>query len=250
MKNDFTIKSITLEKLNNDEYAQFIKGVLNLVFNANLEKLGVSQELFDATRNNLDLLTEASRQSRLSVETEKIIKIDKQRSEVLSFLISSFRLEQKNVDTSRKESALVLYKEFKNYTGTQSLPARQKSQAIDALIKDLEKTQFEPHLKTLGLQKSVKALVEYNQEYQKLVEGRAENQIANTLINVKKTRKDTNLLYKELIKYAFSMNVIHPSVESANFIILLNKLIDDTMTANRQRLSQGASAKNMLRSDK
>lgn len=249
MKNDFTIKAIALERLNNDEYAQFIKGVLNLVVNATLEKLAVSEELFEATRKNLELLTEASRQSRLSQETERIVQIDRQRSDVLLFLLSSFRFEQKNVEETRKEAASILYKEFKNYVGTQSLPTRQKSQAIDAFLKDLNKAQFETHIRTLGLQKSVKALVDYNQEYQRLVEGRAENQIANTLINVKKTRKDTNPLYKEIIKYAYSMNVIHPSVETANFIVLLNKLIDDTMSANKQRISQLTTSKAVVKKE-
>lgn len=243
MANDYGIKSIPVEKLNNDEYAQFVKGVLSLVSGATLEKLSVSETIFDGLHKNVELLTEASRQSRQSQDTEKITQIDKQRTEVLSYLLSSFRLEQKNIDSVRKAAASTLFKEFKNYVGTQSLPSRQKSQAIDAFVKDLKKPQSVTHLTILGLLRSVDALEDYNKKYQKLVEGRAESQIATSLINVKQVRKEANQYYKDIVKYAGAMNVIHPTLESGNFIALLNKLIDDTMLSNKQRLSQLASAK-------
>lgn len=243
MVSEYSIKSIPLEKLNNDEYAQFMKGVINLVSGATLEKLSVSEALFNGIRQHQDLLTEASRQSRQSQETEKITQVDKQRTEVLSYLLSSFRLEQKNIDANRRASALVLFREFKNYIGTQSLPVRQKSQAIDAFIKDIRKPQLASHLNTLGLLRSVDALEGYNESYQKLLEGRAESQVATSLINVKQVRKETNQYYKDVVKYAGAMNVIHPTLESGNFVALLNKLIDDTMLSNKQRLSQLASAR-------
>ena len=135
-----------LSRLNNDEYAQFLKGVIKLVNVATIEKLAIKQELFSAIENNLELLTEASRQSRSSKESENINRLDKQRSELLSYLLSSFRLGKKSSLESHREAASVLVTAFKNYTGVQSLPTRQKSQAIDALLKDLEKPEFSKHL--------------------------------------------------------------------------------------------------------
>lgn len=247
MKNLTTINSLALDKLNNDEFAQFMKGVVNLATNATLEKLSVKEDVFNELKRNLELLTEASRQSRLSQETEKLISLDKQRSELLSFVVSSFSLERKNVITSRKEAATVLYKEFKNYKGVQTLPIRQKSQAIDALLKDLKKPQLEQYVNILGLQKSVTALEDLNQRYQKLLEGRAENQVNVLLVNVKKVRKETRELYYEVVRYAYAMNLINPSEESISFINLLNKLIEDTKNANKQRLAQSSSAKNGMK---
>ncbi|WP_424652065.1 hypothetical protein [Capnocytophaga gingivalis] len=46
-------------KLNNDEYAQFIKGVVKLVNTTTPEKLGLKSDLVTAIENNLELLTEA-----------------------------------------------------------------------------------------------------------------------------------------------------------------------------------------------
>lgn len=232
-----------LSRLNNDEYAQFLKGVIKLVNVATIEKLAIKQELFSAIENNLELLTEASRQSRSSKESENINRLDKQRSELLSYLLSSFRLGKKSSLESHREASSVLVTAFKNYTGVQSLPTRQKSQAIDALLKDLEKPEFSKHLKTLSLLHAVTSLKDANLKYQELIDVRAESQVSTKVINVKQIRKETQRLFKELARFAFSNNVINPSAESANFITLFNKLMDDTIIANKQRLSQTSASK-------
>ena len=63
-------------KLNNDEYAQYTKSILKLLETITAEKLGVKEELITSLSKNLDLLTEASRQSRSSKESEKINLLD------------------------------------------------------------------------------------------------------------------------------------------------------------------------------
>ena len=57
------INSIRLEKLNNDEFAQFIKVTLNLVQDVTLEKIGIQKELYESLQKRLDDLTEATRNS-------------------------------------------------------------------------------------------------------------------------------------------------------------------------------------------
>ncbi|GET44846.1 DUF6261 family protein [Capnocytophaga felis] len=234
-----------LVKLNNDEYAQFIKGAMGLIDENDLDKLAVRKELFTSIQKNLDLLTEASRQTRSSKESENINRLEKQRSELLSYVISSFRLAKKSSMESHKESAQVLVKEFKNYSRVASLPTRQKSQAIDALIKDLEKPEISKHLNALSVSHAVASLKQANTRYQELVGVRAETQATTPLINVKKVRKEAHVLYKELVRFAFSNNVIHPSEESKNFITLLSKLMEDTMNAYKQRLGQLKANKNI-----
>ncbi|MFK8303539.1 DUF6261 family protein [Capnocytophaga stomatis] len=234
-----------LVKLNNDEYAQFIKGVVKLIDVDNLDKLAIRQELFTDIQTKLDLLTEASRQSRSSKESMEINVLDKQRNELLSYLLSSFKLGKKSSLAAHKEASQVLVNEFKSYSKVQSLPTRQKSQAIDALIKDLEKPEISKHLNALSVSHAVASLKQANTRYQELVGVRAETQATTPLINVKKVRKEAHVLYKELVRFAFSNNVIHPSEESKNFITLLSKLMEDTMNAYKQRLGQLKANKNI-----
>ena len=104
-------------KLNNDEYAQYTKSILKLLETITAEKLGVKEELITSLSKNLDLLTEASRQSRSSKESEKINLLDKKRNELLSYLLSSFKIAKKSSLQAHKESAQTLSLEFKNYKG-------------------------------------------------------------------------------------------------------------------------------------
>lgn len=90
----------------------------------------------------------------------------------------------------------------------------------------------------MGVSHSVAPLKEANAKYQELVDVRAENQINTNTINVKKVRKETDTLYKELARFVFANHIVNPSAETANFSTLFNKLIDDTISANKQRLAQ------------
>lgn len=232
------ISSIRFERLNNDEFAQFIKTLINLAEEASLEKVGVKQEWITLLKGYVDDLTEASRQSRLSSETQSISMLDKQRGQLVVFLLSSFRNERNHILENRKEAGSYLYKLTRNFAGIQSLPTRQKSQTISALLKDLKKPHEATLVETLGLTQVVEKLTEYNQEYQRLVESRAEKQIKNVKINTKRVRLEATKVYRGVVKYAFATNLLHQTQESASFVELLNKLISDTMAANKQRLAQ------------
>ncbi|MDO4881620.1 MAG: DUF6261 family protein [Capnocytophaga sp.] len=225
-------------KLNNDEYSQFIKGILKLLHPLDKGSLGIKEELITKISTNLDLLTDASRQSRVSKESEEISRLDKERNNLVTYLLSSFKINKKSSLASHKEAAQFLSIEFKNYKGIVTLPYRQKSQAIDSIIKDLEKPLSTKYLHTLGVYHTVSSLKEINLKYQELVDVRAENQVNASMVNVKKIRKETESLYKELIRYAFSYHIINPTTENTTFISLFNKLVNDTMNAYIHRLSQ------------
>ena len=243
MKVVLDIKNIKLEKLNSVEYAHFIKSMLDLVKNVGLEHLNLEQEVYNKLLKYQEYLTEATRQSRYSKETKKINEWDKQRSKYMVYLLSSFKLEQKNPLEIRREAGTILYGALKNYAGIHTLPLGQKTQTIEGFLLDIKKPELAPHLNTLGLGNTVRLLTEANTECYKLTTGRAENQLSNVLINSKKVRKEATELYRYLVKCVSGQHMVSQSEESANFIKLLNKLVSDTMSSNKQRLSQGTSNK-------
>lgn len=243
MKAIIDVKSVKLNQLNNDEYAHFMKSVANLIQNATLEKLSLEENDFEEFQNKLELLTDVVRQTRSSAETKKIVDLDKQRTKMLSFLLSSIKIGRNNIDEVNKESSVLLYNDIKNYYGIQTLPSRQKSNAIDGLLKDLSKSKNVLHINRLRLSEVIIELNKCNQEHQRLVEGRAESQFVNVLPNAKRMRDELNEMYKYFVTCAFASNVVKSSLESLNFIGLLNKLIEDTMLSNKQRLSQVSSVK-------
>ena len=112
-KIDISLPNVS--KLNNDEYAQFVKGIVKLVYAGTIEKLRVEEELVTAIQENVELLTEASRQSRSTKESGNMAQLDKKRNEILSYLLSSFKVGKKSAIQSQKEAADILLLEFKNY---------------------------------------------------------------------------------------------------------------------------------------
>lgn len=243
MEQIIDLKSIKFVQLNNDEFAQFITGVSNLIQSATPEKLFISEKIFREFKEKLNELTEVGRQTRISKETQSIAELDKKRSELVVFLLSSFRVEQKNIITRRKDAATTLYTSCKNHLGIQLLPLRQKTHAINTLIKELNKEDNKKLIDILGVTDAITILTSYNHDLQKLLDGRAESQIANSSPSAKILREELTKLYKYITKCAFAMNITNKTDESTNFVNLINKLIEDTTIANHQRLAQVASSK-------
>lgn len=244
MKNLTELKAVNLDKLSIGEYSQFIERVVNLIVKATPEKLFLEDDLLPALQEKLVLLTEVIGQSYASQETKQLNELDKERNKLAVFLLSSFRLEKNSIEEDRKKAATELYNISKNYIGVQTFPMRQKTQFINGMTNDLYKAENKKHIVTLGLLKTLDLLDEKNKAYQTLSEGRSESQLANKVVSFKEVKKETNALYRRLTKFAFAGNLLHESAESMNFINLLNKLITETMAANKQRLSQALVSKN------
>ncbi|MDO4881026.1 MAG: DUF6261 family protein [Capnocytophaga sp.] len=246
MEEFLEINTVRLEKLNNDEFTQFIKSVLAMVENTTIEKLHIKPTIIDALHKCQEELTEASRQNRQNEETTNINQLDKQRGKLVVFLLTSFRNERQNVIEDRKEAAIALYSVSKNFLGIQSLPARQKTQTISALLKDLSKESHKKHIITLGLSEAVESLEKYNLQCQKLIDSRSATQSYNSKTNTKKIRKDASALYRLLTRFASASYLLNNSKENTTFIELINKLIADTMTENKKRLAQISSNKKTM----
>ncbi|MDO5105674.1 DUF6261 family protein [Capnocytophaga sp.] len=245
MKNILNIKSITLDSLNNLEYAQFVETLLGLIKETTPEAINVEESVITSMKGFLNDLTEATKQTRFSTETPKIADYDKERSKYIVYLMSVLRVERNNIDPKRKEAADILYINLKNYIGIQSIPTRQKTNAITGLLIDIRKPNLAPYASIIGFEKTIEALEEANKNYQKHVSGRREDKLTNALINTNKVRREANALYKYISKCAYATYLLQQSAESKKFIDLLNGLIAETISANKQRLAQANSNKSI-----
>lgn len=236
------ILPINLQRLNNAEYTQFQSSVEKLVQTATPQKLGVSSQLFTEFKANIESLTDISNHSKTSNHTKDLENLDKERDGLAVYLLATFRNERRSPIEARKLAAISLYNTTKNYIGLQNLPNRQETQVIEGLIIDLEKPENTAHLTTLGLIEVVEKLKAKNLEYKELTQNRAEEQVTNKLESAKKIREKTNIQYDEIVTRAFVNSVAVPSEETANFVISINKLIEDTTNAYKQRM--GIKTKN------
>ncbi|ATA90781.1 hypothetical protein CGC56_00480 [Capnocytophaga canimorsus] len=232
------IKEVNLGKFNNAEYTQFLSFTKELIEKAGLEQLGIADTAFEQFKSNIELLTDAAHQSRISSETKELSEIDKQRNEIIAFLLMNFRSELKNPIEKRRKAGTELYNATKPYSKIKSLPIRQKTQNIEGLITDLTKEANLPHLNTLGIKEAVEKLNALNVKYKKLLANRADSQISVPQIRIGQLRKETNQIYDYLITKAFVSSVASPSEENKTFVHSINKLITDTTIAYKLRQGQ------------
>lgn len=235
MKKIEHIKNIQLSRLNNDEYTQFLKTTANYIYTIDLTTMNVENSLLDMFKNNINELTSSSRGKKISHNSKNLKELDKKRNELSVFLLSSIRLERKSPILHKKKSAEHLYRVVKNYFGLQVLPKRQKSHAIDSLVLELKKLENFNCIGDLLLSVVVDDLYLANQKYQTLIMDRAEEQIGNKKRTTISIRKETDIIYHNIITYIFAKSVIEPNQYTENFIKLQNKLISDTISSLKQR---------------
>lgn len=229
------VKELHLPKLNNAEYTQFLSNVQKLIEVATPQKLGFTEELFGGFKANIQTLTDIAKQSKTSDETAELNALDKKRDEEAVYLLTAIKNERKTPIEARKTAALSLYNLTKPYIGLQKLPHRQETQAIEGLIIDLEKPENAENITKLGLAEVLSALKATNLRYKELTAERAGNQVAIVMESAKEVRQRTDKQYDEIATRAFVASVANPTEETQNFISHLNKLIEDTQLAYKQR---------------
>lgn len=230
------LKSINLTSLNNNEYSQFLKDVENLVEIATTEKLHIKEDVFSAFKEHITQLIDSTNQSKSRHETQKLNELNKKRDKLATYLLSMLRVETKSTIETKKEAASILYTQSKSYLGISKYPNRQKTNIIDSLVTDFLKPENAVYVNKLGLSDVVTELKNINLQYSKLTGERAENQVKTELPSVKELRKATDNHYDLITNWAYGSSLITPSEETATFIKMLNKLIEDTVMSRKQRM--------------
>ncbi|GIZ15372.1 hypothetical protein RCZ15_19330 [Capnocytophaga catalasegens] len=238
MEEILKIKEARFSKLNHEEYTHFIRSAERLILTATPEKLGVSEDIVNEFSANIEKLTQVIRHSRVSNETAEMTKLDKQRDDVAVYLLTIVRNERKTPIEAKQKAAMALYNITKNYQGIQLLPKRRETQAIDSLLSDLSTSENAAYIAKLSLTDVVNQLSKINKRYDELTAQRADNQLAQNVESAKKIRIKTTEQYDTIVMYAFASSIINPSNESKVFVMSLNKLIDDTNTAYKRRMSR------------
>lgn len=236
MRTIIKIKELGLPKLNNSEYTQFLSNVVRLVETAGLNNVGVEEEVFLAFKQNVKQLSDLGTQTKSSTETQELAVLDKKRDEMVSYLIAHIKNERKTSIERKKNASLVLYNIAKPFTGIQNLPNRQETQQIETLISQITTKPNREHLATLGLEEVVTELQSSNQRYKEITATRADSQLESPLINTKKIRLETDKQYDYFTTMAFVYSVMYENQEIKNFVTSINKLIEDTNMAYKQRM--------------
>lgn len=233
MKKFTKIETISLSRLNNVQFTQFLSEVEKLIQVATPEKLFIEPELFDAFAKNIKTLTQLAYENRANSQTKELVQLDKQRDEVIGYLFDMIRTERKSHHSQRQEAGKVLYETTKNYKGIANLPYREESLAVKALLEDFSKAKNTAHLTTLGLSESITLLAQLNTNFEAKMGDRMQEQVANVVGNSKQLRRESTEQYAEIVLRAQSQSVVNPSEQVTIFVAHLNRLIGDTILASK-----------------
>lgn len=233
-----TIKDITLTRLNNAEYTQYLSNVEALITKANPSMLGIADTLFSAYTENIRKLTEIAKHTTASKETQVLETLDQERDSLIVYTLTCIKNERKSPIKARKDAAMALYIIIKPYIGIQTMPNRQETQLIEGLITDLHRPENATYINVLGLSDAVNTLNTTNQEYKRLTADRIEAKLSVPTESIKKIRTATDEQYKEIVLRAFAQSVALPNAEATAFVTSINKLIEETTIAYKQRIAQ------------
>lgn len=235
----------SLNKLNNNEYAEFMRRFRELVEKAgSLEgqeersALGFEWADYDVFAADQRLVTDLVGESRVQLQTEEMGLVDKERSGEVSYLFLYLRTKKHTHQKEQRQAAVTLYNIAKPCVGCQRLPAMQKTATISALLFDLRKEEVAPLVSLLHLEEVLDRLEALNNQYAALMNERAKVRIATKLEDSKSVRKRMSLYYDYLTAMAFVQSVAHPTEATAHFVRSLNALIDEVRASYNQRIAQ------------
>lgn len=250
MKSIVKIQSMGLDKLNNAEYSNFMSRFSSLV-----NKVGTKEEVpetsalgfevadFLVFEEDRSILTDIVSRSRISLQTEGMGSLDKERDNWVVFLFSVLRTEKESPIATRQQAANTLYKVLNPYMQCYRLPNQQETAQIDGLLVDIKKEENASFVKLLGLEDIITGLEETNGMYAELTQQRTHDQVVSQLEESKVIRNRMGEYYDYMTSVTFANSICHPSETIDTFIKDLNALVDETRMLYNLRIAQAKANK-------
>lgn len=250
MKTIVKIQSMGLDKLNNAEYSNFMSRFSSLVNKAGTKEevpetsaLGFEVADFLVFEEDRSTLTDIVSKSRISLQTEDMGSLDKERDSWVVFLFSVLRTEKESPIAIRRQAANTLYKLLYPYAQCYRLPNQQETAQIDGLLLDMKKEENASLVKLLGLDEVLTGLEETNGMYAELTQQRTHDQAVSQLEESKVVRNRMGEYYDYMVSVTFANSICYPSEIIDTFIKDLNALIDETRALYNQRIAQAKANK-------
>lgn len=239
MKEIIKIKTTGFSKLNNAEYTNFSVRFLTLANAAGYEELGLdtTTDLEEYTKL-VGQMNDLVAQSRISNQTAELDRIDKQRDDLVVYLLTVIRNAKSSPLEDEKAAGTLLYNLTKPYIGIQRLPDQQETVQIKGLLLDLAKAEYQEAIAKLNLVSLIESLDDANATYSSLTKERTEGRVNAQMDNSTTVRARMDVLYDYITTMAFVNSVAHPTAKNAQFVTSLNALIDEVITLYNIRMAQ------------
>lgn len=227
-----------LGKLNNAEYTNLMTRTQNSIISFTPEVLGIEVSDFKNFQDNLALMNDLLVQSQTSDQTAQLEAFDKERDDILVYLLAAIRTAKSSPISSQRDAGTSLYNLTKPYFGTQALPNQQETAKITALYTDLTKDTPKAQIATLGLTDVLLSLNEANQRYATHIDQRTQEKATAQLEKTKNIRTLMDNQYDNMMTLVFVKSVATPTPNSDSFIKEQNALIAEINALYKQRIAQ------------
>ena len=190
--------------------------------------LYISQELIDAMKADLQEMIELNKQTRSSVETKRLLELDRQRDRLAAYILGVTARASELPDDEDRKLGEELYNELKVYEGIGKLPQDDETVTIRGMLNDIRKEKFAAALTAFGIEKYANQLEEVNEQYAELASQRSDNtKETKKKANNAELRARLSKMLEAVADYAFAANLLHGTEETAAFIEDLNLFIEE-----------------------
>ena len=247
MEEFIVINQIRLSRLDNGRHFEYHNHVYNLLHAADATKIGIPAEKITAYKADLDVEEEINRETQASLNTQRMMKKDEERDDLLSFIFNTIRTNRLSPEQAMATAADELNVVAKPYYGIQKLGLDQESAFINGLLRDFQKTDNAPYVTTLKLTSALQKLETANAEFRQIYDARSATRADNKLPQAKVARAKTDDMYEQIVfilKAAYYYGIA--PVERPLIVSIVNKMnqrMEETINAFQKSLAQKKAAK-------
>ena len=155
-------------------------------------------------------------------ETVKVELADKGRDKAVSAFNRAIKTSLLSENTKEVDAAQSLSTLLKSFKKLQHLNFEAESIAIDQMVVELRKENYQPKVELLNLGQFVTRMKAANDSFKTLYEGRTEGVVLTVSYNAKSLRKALMKEYKYFAGYVVSMARAHDTAEFNSILLWLN----------------------------
>lgn len=204
--------------------------------------IGLKKEQVESLDSYIDQISDLNSQSRILHETAARKRIDHDRMNYVSFVLTRIQNPARNIIGEKHEAGVRLLNIVKPYLKLSKLPNNQRTEAITGMLIDLRKPENAAAVALLDLEPYMNDLEALNSSYEEQTKLMSISRVTITTDSCAVVRKKCDSLIDDITDQVFAWSITSPSDEATNAIVHINSLIVEMRNAHKQRMASGKTA--------
>jgi hypothetical protein len=226
------IKKHKMNSLQNLEFYQFVKDVINVLKSHELESLKIAED-FEKLNHSFDLFDQCLKKENAFVSPEGMQKADEDRDFFMRKLYAVVSVFYDYPNADKSDAAKALAKVLELYGGSEIafLPQNKESAAITNLLQDLNVEPSKKNLVTLGLTDVKEMLENANNLFVDFKQNKSNTQALTLRGETKQARQRVVQVWVYICEKINALMVLEPNEKYVDIIVKVNNYIDKYLSA-------------------